>query len=77
MTIQDPSKSSSRKIRVRQFWLQPTPSFPDPPQRESYLDEASYLKAEQRYEAEWRIEYACDGCADRSCPQCGQIDARA
>ena len=59
-----------RKI-VSKFWIQPTPSFPEAPQREEYTDDATFDSDRRRYEEEWRAIYFCnDGnCQNRDCPQ--------
>lgn len=61
----------NRKIKVQRFWLQPTPSFPDAPQREEYEDDNSFRVAGLKYEEEWRAKYICGdaACKNRDCPQ--------
>lgn len=61
------------KEDVIAFYLQPTPSFPGAPQRESYdpHDDVEFLRAVKDYQAEWRKKYNCRGCLDVACPQCG------
>jgi hypothetical protein len=57
---------------VQRFWLQPTATFPEgAPQRERYLSERAYDRAEVQYANEWRATYQCAGCDDVGCPQCG------
>ena len=59
------------KVKVYEFCLQPTRSFPDgAPQREEYESDLQLEAAELRYAAEWRDEYECRGCGDPNCPQC-------
>jgi hypothetical protein len=69
--VRERARVAIGKIKVARFWLQPTKSFPDPPQRENYWDDDGYFHAERRYEQEWRETYECAGCPDSSCPQCG------
>ena len=63
------------QIKVRRFFLQPTPSFREEdggaPQREEYLTDGAFEDACLVYQREWREMYYHDGtCKDRSCPQC-------
>lgn len=58
---------------IQRFSLQETTSFPEgAPQRESYDSDDHLFRAEKKYQAEWRQEYECPGCADPGCPQCGR-----
>jgi hypothetical protein len=66
------------KRLVGGFALDPTKSFTDgAPQRESYDNDATYFRAEKKYDKEWRAEYECVGCEDPGCPQCGQKQSKA
>lgn len=66
-------RRNQEKMTVPRFILNPTTSFPDgAPQRESYDNDATYFRAERKYDEEWRAEYECEGCGDFGCPQCGQ-----
>lgn len=59
------------KARVQCFFLQPTPSFPDAPQREEYESDESFRQAGLRYEQEWRAIYECmdENCQSHDCPE--------
>jgi len=60
------------KAKVRCFFIQATPSFPDgAPQREEYEDDASHNAACRIYANEWREHYECmdAACRNRDCPQ--------
>jgi len=55
---------------VKAFWLQPTKSFENAPQREEYEDDESFARACKAYGREWRETYFCEdaNCQNRDCP---------
>jgi len=56
---------------AKAFWLQPTKSFENAPQREEYEDDESFARACKAYGREWRETYFCEdaNCQNRDCPQ--------
>lgn len=62
-------------MRLVRFWLQPTASFDQAPQREEYASDQAFITALYKYDAEWRALYKCIGCTDepgvhrRDCPE--------
>jgi hypothetical protein len=61
------------KTKVANFWLQPTKSFPEAPQREEYSSDASFFRDAELYSKEWLEQYECENrkCQNIDCPQHG------
>jgi len=65
------------KIKVPNFWLQKTASYPDgAPQREEYLTDRDFDLACAEYDREWLDTYECmnTDCKNQDCPQHHPID---